>query len=53
MNMEDVKKLLDICSALERDMERDRSTWERVVSKVMPHLVKAARHQETTMKGKK
>lgn len=52
MEMEDVKKLLDICSALERDMERDRSTWERVVSKVMPNLVKAARHQETTMKGK-
>lgn len=47
-----VQSLLDICSALERTAAQDRSTWERVVNKVMPNLVDSAYGREKENKGR-
>lgn len=48
-----VTHLLDMCSALEQTTMKDRSTWERVVKKVMPHLVDAAYNREIDTKDRK
>jgi hypothetical protein len=52
MEREQVRALLDVCSALERTAERDRATWERVVNKVMPNLVDSAYNREINSKGR-
>lgn len=53
MEQDKVQSILDMCSALEQTAQHDRATWERVVRKVMPHLVDASLNREINSKGRK